>query len=167
MISIDRRRLIIAAALLAGSAEGLRLSRAWAQTSAQADPALQGAVGQMLRRLYPHERLADSVYSSIFNDLVDSGSADPQFAEVLDQAENALNGGQPGDFADLDEAGQIAAMRALEQTEFFGAIQGALRLRLYNHPALWQLIGYEGSSWQFGGYVNRGAGEIDWLEETD
>jgi hypothetical protein len=28
-------------------------------------------------------------------------------------------------------------------------------------------MGYEGPSWQFGGYAGRGAGDIDWLPGED
>jgi hypothetical protein len=33
----------------------------------------------------------------------------------------------------------------------------------YNLPAVWKKLGYQGSSWQFGGYLNRGFGDIAWL----
>jgi hypothetical protein len=29
------------------------------------------------------------------------------------------------------------------------------------------MLGYEGPSFARGGYINRGAGEIDWLPEAD
>jgi hypothetical protein len=29
------------------------------------------------------------------------------------------------------------------------------------------MLGYEGPSFERGGYLNRGAGDIDWLPETD
>jgi hypothetical protein len=34
---------------------------------------------------------------------------------------------------------------------------------LFNNPVVWAHIGYGGSSLQFGGYVNRGLNDIDWL----
>ena len=63
----------------------------------------------------------------------------------------------------LDEEDQLAAMIAVEQMDFFAVIRGAVSQRLYYHPAIWALLGYEGPSFQQGGYLNRGAGDIDWL----
>jgi hypothetical protein len=40
------------------------------------------------------------------------------------------------------------------------------RDRLYALPAVWQAIGYPGSSLEFGGYRNRGYDDIDWLPEV-
>jgi hypothetical protein len=35
--------------------------------------------------------------------------------------------------------------------------------RLYDNTAVWPLLGYEGSSWEQVGYINRGFNDIDWL----
>jgi hypothetical protein len=34
---------------------------------------------------------------------------------------------------------------------------------LYNQPAVWSLLGYEGSSYEKGGYLNRGFDDVNWL----
>jgi hypothetical protein len=47
----------------------------------------------------------------------------------------------------------------------FAAIQAAVQTRLYNHPAVWARLGYEGPSYDKGGYIGRGAGRVDWLPE--
>jgi hypothetical protein len=33
---------------------------------------------------------------------------------------------------------------------------------LYNNPEVWPKFGYEGSSAEHGGYINRGFNDIDW-----
>ena len=42
----------------------------------------------------------------------------------------------------------------------------AVRAELYYLPAVWALLGFEGSSVEFGGYVDRGFDDIDWLPRT-
>lgn len=164
---VNRRRLLIAAVAFAGSAEALRLGRAWAQNGPAQDEPTQRAMALMARRLYPHDGLPDSVYARVLGDALAATAGDTAFANMLAEAENSLNAQQDADFIDLDEAGQLAALRSVEQAVFFSGIQTAVRLRLYNHPAFWELIGYEGPSWHSGGYLNRGAGEIDWLPEVE
>ena len=34
---------------------------------------------------------------------------------------------------------------------------------LYRNREVWQLVGYEGSSVEYGGYIDRGFDDIDWL----
>ena len=60
---------------------------------------------------------------------------------------------------------QLAALRSIESQPYFAQIQGTIANRLYSHPEVWDMLGYEGASWQKGGYVDRGSGDIDWLPE--
>ena len=159
---IERRRFLMAALLFGGSAATLRSSRIWAQTG-RAGTSLVG----FARRLYPHDGLDDAVYAGILEAALGASAADSGFSASLDAAERALNARRGADFVELDASEQIAVMQEVEETDFFAAIRTEVRTRLYNHPAFWELIGYEGSSWERGGYLNRGAGEIDWLPETD
>ncbi len=171
--AISRRRFLVAGIALPGFASGilgpsvLRLSQAWAQSGTPLEGDTLRALVQMARNLYPHDSVADEVYAKVLDDALASTVDDESFAETLRSAEQALNSQQQADFIDLDADAQIEAMRAVEQMNFFTAIQGAVKIRFYNHPAIWRVLGYEGPSFEQGGYLNRGAGEIDWLPEGD
>jgi hypothetical protein len=156
---VDRRKFLVAAIVLGSSAGALSTLRTWAQDGVSA------TLTRMARHLYPHDGLDDAVYAQVLDDAVSAAAADPALVRSLETAEAALDARRDRSFLALDSNEQIAVLRELEEAEFFGAIQTAVRLRLYNHPALWALIGYEGPSWQLGGYIGRGAGEIDWLAE--
>lgn len=54
-------------------------------------------------------------------------------------------------------------LRVAEQTAFFKKCRGDLVVSLYNQPAVWAKLGYEGSSAEHGGYIHRGFDDIDWL----
>ena len=117
------------------------------------------------RQLFPHPALDDQIYAEILNDALTATAADGSITAALLAAEAALD--VDGPFVDLDDAGQVAMLRRYEQTEFFATIQNAVRSRLYRHPAFLDHIAYPGASFTQGGYLNRGAGEIDWLPEVD
>lgn len=163
--ALDRRRFIVAAIALYGLPSALRHGGAWAQAGPQSDAATLRAIAAMARGLYPHDALADAVYAEVAGDALAAAAEDESLATALRSAEAALNAQQPGDFTDLGSAAQSEAIEAVAQEPFFGAIQAAVRQRIYNHAAIWDLLGYEGPSFQQGGYLNRGAGEIDWLPE--
>ena len=65
----------------------------------------------------------------------------------------------------LDEAEQIAVMQEVEGEAFFAVILGTVRGQFYYNPEVWKHIDYPGSSREFGGYINRGFDDIDWLPE--
>lgn len=161
----ERRRFLVAAVAFAGlGLSGVRAGKAWAQTAGgQIDstaPAVRAA-----RLLYPHDAIGDDVYAEVLDAALAATASDGSLAAALDAAQAALDGQQPTPFVERDEAAQIASLEAIRNEPFFAALQGAVRSRLYNHEAVWALIGYEGPSFARGGYLNRGAGVIDWLPE--
>jgi hypothetical protein len=167
----SRRRFVVAAITfsgLAGTSIGtsfLGLSRAWAQSGDGSDGD-SAAMVRMARLLYPHDAIADDVYMDVLNLAMSTTAADGSFAALLDVAVDALNASQSGDFVDLDEGSQIAALQSVESQPFFAAIQMNVGVTFYYHPAVWALLGYEGPSFDKGGYLHRGSGDIDWLPES-
>ena len=57
-------------------------------------------------------------------------------------------------------------LQALEATPFFGRLRGDLVVSLYNQKEVWPIFGYEGASYDKGGYIERGFNDIDWLPEA-
>ena len=156
---LTRRRFVVSAIALAGSPGLFSLSRAWAEA-----PGDEGAIvdmAAMARQLFPHEFLPDSAYANLLAGL----AADEGFAKILDEAAAALEAASGGSWQKLDDADQVETMRAIEGESFFTAITGAVRYGIYHGKDFWEHVGYPGPSKQFGGHLDRGAGEIDWLPE--
>jgi len=166
----SRRRFIVAAITLSGLAgtsigtSFLGPSRAWAQSEDGSDGD-SAAMVRLARLLYPHDAIADDVYLDVLNLAMSMTASDDSFAALLDVAVDALDASRSGDFVDLDEASQIAALQSVESQPFFAAIQMNVGVTFYYHPAVWALLGYEGPSFDKGGYLHRGSGDIDWLPE--
>jgi len=170
----SRRRFLVAAITfsgLAGSTVGapfLGLSKAWAQSENEygSDAQANASMVRLARLLYPHDSIDDDVYRDVLNLAMSATASDGAFAALLDTAATALNARQSADFADLDEAAQIAALQSIENQPYFAAIQMNVGVTFYYHPAVWALLGYEGPSFGKGGYLHRGSGDIDWLPES-
>jgi hypothetical protein len=159
---LTRRRFLVAAITFSGVATGatiLRASNAWAQSGDGPDASMI----RLARLMFPHDEVVDEVFAEILDDALGGTAADGSFEATLDVAADAL----PAGFIELDEAAQIEALTAVQDEAFFGSVFAAVRLRLYDHPACWRAIGYGGPSFADGGYLHRGAGEIDWLPEAD
>jgi hypothetical protein len=61
------------------------------------------------------------------------------------------------------EAQQTAAIKKIAGGEFFRLVRTTAIEHLYRNKEVWKLLGYEGSSVEFGGYADRGFDDIDWL----
>jgi hypothetical protein len=169
--TLTRRRFVVAVIALSGAAgaaldPGLfRLSRAWAESPGELGEAVLAAMVRLARLLYPHEALADAVYADVLDRALSDPAADPAFGAELDAAYAALAERSGGAWRELDAAAQVDLMRNIETEAWFTAIQNRVRAGIYNAPAFWKHIGYPGPSKDFGGYLHKGAGEIDWLPE--
>ena len=77
--------------------------------------------------------------------------------------EKAKEGGNDSYIGTGWESDRNAILRGIEDTDFFNAIRGGLVVGLYNQPAVWEKLGYEGPSFDKGGYLYRGFDDISWL----
>jgi hypothetical protein len=139
----------------------LRASAAWANTGDNE------ALAHFARLLFPHDGVADEVYTEAMGSVLSGFEASPETAGLLDRAEAALNAQQDEAWFDLDEAAQVIAIKSIQDEVFFAAILGALRGAFYYHPAVWEHINYPGSSKEYGGYLHRGFDDISWLPESN
>jgi len=123
------------------------------------------ALLRMARLLYPHDALANDVYREVMGPFQEMALADPKLADVLRSGLEALNEAAGGDWNSSPRAAQIEALKRIEAGEFFQTVKGNVSARLYDHPKVWELIGYGGPSADKGGYLLRGFDDIDWLPE--
>jgi hypothetical protein len=149
--------------------------RAWAMEFQSFDPATADTLLQMARALYPHEKVGDAHYAEVVKaldgEVADqvSGSDDAKAALALyqDGAER-LNAAAGGTFKDLDEEKKEELLKAEEASdapEFFQAVRGKVVGVLYNQPAVWEIFGYQGPSYEEGGYLYRGFDDLSWLPD--
>lgn len=123
------------------------------------------ALLRMARLLYPHDALADEVYADVLQPLLARAGGDRALAADLHAGFETLDGAAGGDWRTAPPDNQLKALEHIEDGAFFGTVQNAVRTQLYEHHEVWKLIGYEGSSVEYGGYINRGFDDIDWLPE--
>lgn len=117
------------------------------------------------RTLYPHEALPDEVYARVGIRLAEVARADPDTARTIDEGVSALNAGQP--FPELAPHVQLETLQGIEGTDFFELIRSNAAVQIYSDERTWQLCGYEGPSFDKGGYLHRGFNDLDWLPDPD
>jgi hypothetical protein len=121
---------------------------------------------RMCRVLYPHDGLSDGHYADCVVSLDAKAAADSALAKQLNDGASALNAASGGKFLELDEAAQVAALVTIENTAFFQSVRGHMVVALYTDRKVWAELGYEGPSFPYGGYLERGFDDIDWLPES-
>ena len=115
------------------------------------------------RAIYPHDALPDDVYARVGEKLAEAAREDPGTERTIEDGVSALNGGRP--FADLPADEQLEALKAIEGSDFFELVRSTAVVEVYSDQRTWQLVGYEGSSFDKGGYLDRGFNDLDWLPD--
>jgi hypothetical protein len=136
---------------------------ATAATPATAETTAVRALTVMVRAMFPHPSFPDGPYERCAETILGAAADDVRFRTQLDQGLRDLDvlGGAP--FADLDAAKQLAVLRDMSTTEFFEGVRSRVITSLYDDREVWSLLGYEGPSYDQGGYAHRGFDDLDWL----
>ena len=168
-----RRRFIVAAIAASGAvASGLNLAllrnaSAWADATDDGGAESAKSLARMVRLYYPHDNVADEVYTQTADSILSAAASDPQLQQLLDTASAALDRVSDHRFAKMDAESQLAAMTSVQGEAFFTAIKFQVLGRFYANPEVWKALNYPGSSVEYGGYVERGFNDIDWLPEEN
>ncbi len=138
-----------------------------AQASTSGVPALTDHQLAMLERisylLFPFPQLGMGSYQRVVAGMQQAiGKQADQFSLVTEGIA-MLDSTAAQAWLDLPQSEQMALLKQMENSAFFQWALPATRSRLFQDPQVWALIGYEGSSLEKGGYLQRGLNDIDWL----
>ena len=157
------------AAALASAGLGISAQAAWAQAAKSLKPATMATLVRMSRDIYPHDHIPDLYYVKAVEPFDAKTGGDAKAREMFEGGVTRLDADAQDRHkrAYLDvpqEEDRVALLRGIEATPFFNAVRSDLVVALYNQPDLWHRFGYEGSSYEYGGYLHRGFDDVDWLK---
>lgn len=168
-IGVNRRTFLMtmAAAGVSGSAVFGDMEPAFAALN-EAEASL---VLHIAKDIYPHhDLLGIEVYQAIADGVVAGASEDEATAQTLseglaqvEEQAQALFGSSYKDIEDADA--REGLLRKFQNDGFFQSIRWASYFGIYNNPELWPKFGYQGSSVEQGGYLNRGFSDITFVPQ--
>ncbi|WP_445398623.1 hypothetical protein [Zobellella sp. An-6] len=174
---LGRRRFLAAGSMVALgvgalSASGLEAS---AREALAREFTLLGAeAGNTLlvlaRDIFPHDHIEDRYYRQALAPLEAQAADDAELRQLLAEGTATLDELAGARFqrpyaAIERESDRLMLLYLIEHGAFFQRLKGHLVTGFYDNKEVWPLFGYEGSSWEQGGYLNRGFNDIDWLEQ--
>ncbi|MBO6548873.1 MAG: twin-arginine translocation signal domain-containing protein [Rhizobiales bacterium] len=151
-----------AAIVISGSAL-VSTKESWGLEVKHLSPEAMSTLIQMSRDIYPHDRLADRYYA-----IACKNFDKPDLKETIEEGIkilNKLSQTQFGtDYVNIGwEAERTSLLEKIQTTPMFQALRGSLVTGIYNQKEVWPLFGYQGASFEHGGYIDRGFDDIDWL----
>jgi hypothetical protein len=118
------------------------------------------------RTLFPHDNVEDGYYMNAVAAIDTKCAGDPKTLDMVKLAVRKLNAGLGKPFADASEIARTNLLKTMEKSDFFALAYGETLNNLYGNPAIWKMFGYEGSSVEYGGYLERGFDDINWLPKA-
>lgn len=126
------------------------------------DPASCALLARMVRVMYPHASFGDGPYERTATAIFKAAECSPAVKIAF---ASALHDLAAAGFVDMDDTQAYQHLKSLETTAFFKLARSTAVVTLYDDPEVWKILGYEGPSFDKGGYINRGFNDLDWLPE--
>jgi hypothetical protein len=162
-----------APAAAVASAGLLAADAAWAQRAANLKAGTMVTLAKLARDVFPHDRIPDRFYVAAVWPYDTKAGPDAALRALLEDGVAKLDAaaaerfGVRGGFVALNwERDRLPLIQAITDTPFFQTLRSDLVVSFYNQKDLWPRFGYEGSSWEHGGYLERGFNDIDWLPQA-
>ena len=169
-LPLARREFLKGSGVLIGTlASGSTLallapSTVWAVELKVLSQAEGEALIKLGRTLYPHAKLPDAVYALLAKDLDAKAATDPAMASMLRAGLAGLDAATAGgSFIKASAIRKLEIVSGLEGQPFFGTVRGQCVTSLYDNDMAYAVFGYEGASWDKGGYLMRGFQDLKWL----
>ena len=153
----------VAVGLAMGGSMVLAPDYAWALSTTALDAHTAQTLLVMARQLFPHDRLGDQYYATVVEAVDKQAASDAALRKLLTDGVARLDGARGIAWIQLSNGARNAVLKTEESGEFFSTMRTATINNLYTNPLVYRFFGYEGSSVEHGGYIERGFDDIGWL----
>lgn len=162
------RRFLLKTAMFVTAALALPALPAGAVTATISD-GQKTTLLRIARDIYPHDDLLDDApYQAVIDAILVESESNPAVADLIakgiDDLERRAQETHQANYSEIARPEKREALlRTIELTDFFQKLKGGLLMGLYNNKALYPTFGYDGSSWETGGFIDKGFDKIDWF----
>lgn len=120
---------------------------------------------RVIQVMFPHESFPRGPYERTADEVMAAADGNPRLLAQLKQALSDLDRLRDLPYAELSYDTALTVLRGVQDTPFFAAVLEVAVVKFYDDHEVWDLLGYEGASFDKGGYLNRGFNDLDWLPE--
>jgi hypothetical protein len=117
----------------------------------------------LTRAIFPHAHLDDKYYWKVVEGIDGDMAGSADLAREIKDGLAKLDQASGGRFSDLGDEERARRAESIADSGFFGTVKGKAVGLLYNNKDVWPHFGYQGSSWEQGGYLHRGFDDLQWL----
>ena len=167
---MDRRQFILRLSRIAvaiSAAGWFVQARAGDTSGANVSAHNQAAlIAELSYQLLPIQAPQSALYQSVVHALMSQLTQRPGAAELIRQGVETFNGFAGKPWLELTAKERRQVIQALFDTPFVSMVRWTTQEVVLRDRQIWNQLGYQGSSIEKGGYLQRGFDDIDWLPEA-
>ncbi len=129
------------------------------------DDSAKACLTRLIKQAFPHATFPDGPYARTADAILAQVAGNIPDAIAMASGLASLDAAAGGSFAEADDATADAIVAKATDAPFFVLVRATTVVTLYNDPEIWQVLGYEGASFDQGGYLHRGFDDLDWLPD--
>ncbi len=165
------RRMFLMTTTFAGVTTAGLLGPAGRLSAAALDGRQSATLLRVVQDIYPHPDLLSLAHYQAIADAVGAGADEDEAKAAaltdglarLDALAQSLYG-KP--YVEVEEPdAREGLLRAFQNEAFFQDVRWTAYFGIYDNKEIWPLFGYEGSSVEYGGYIDRGFSDITFVPQ--
>lgn len=129
------------------------------------DDSAKRCLTRLIQRAFPHSTFPEGPYARTADAILAQVAGNVPDAIAMAAGLASLDAAAAGSFADADDQTAAAIVAKATDAPFFVLVRATTVVTLYNDPEVWDILGYEGASFDQGGYLHRGFDDLDWLPD--
>ena len=117
--------------------------------------------------MFPGKRFSDDLYMIAVDSLDGKASKDESVKSALADGVAAFDKAAGGKYIDASSKKRMKVLKSMEGEGFFNTMRGEMVNVFFNNPRVWAVAGWEGASYDKGGYYLRGFQDADWPQPPE
>ena len=148
--------------VMAGGIVNMSLFSAWAAEKKALDENTAKTLLLLSRDMFPSKKFSDDFYMIAIDSLDAKALGDSSIKKSLIEGVKDFDKAVSGKYIETSSKKRKKILKSMETNNLFGTVKGEMVNVFYNDKRVWDKVGYEGASYEEGGYYLRGFQDADW-----
>ena len=153
--------------VLAGGAVQLSSFNAWAAKKSAIDNHVAKTLLLVGKDMFPGKRFSDDLYMIAVDSLDSKATKDESLKTSLTDGVAEFDKIAGGKYIQASSKKRMSVLKSMEGKGLFNSVKGEMVNVFFNNKRVWDAAGWEGASYDKGGYYLRGFQDADWPQPPE
>ena len=152
---------------LTGGVVQLNAFNAWAAKKTAINNHVAKTILLVGKDMFPGKRFSDDLYMIAVNSLDAKAAKDESLKTALTQGVAEFDKASGGKYMSSSSKKRMSVLKSMEGKSLFNSVKGEMVNVFFNNKRVWDAAGWEGASYDKGGYYLRGFQDADWPQPPE